>query len=143
MGFLSDQVGSWDFELAGNIGLAEATGRRRIFQSVFQTLRFQGFGIDVCLAFILVMTLFRNGTGRAPGNTLPAFLIPKDKTIFLGVTIYFLTGCQFQKGDNAPDSNRHPLWGDQSVIEAKGPKAAGIGYMALRPGGSPTRFLVP
>jgi hypothetical protein len=33
--FLGDQVGSWNFELTRNFGLAEAARRRRILQSIF------------------------------------------------------------------------------------------------------------
>ena len=84
--------------------MAKTAGRERILQPIFQPLRLQRFGIDVFLTFILVMSFFRNGLGRASRDALSAFFVSEQKTVLFVVTILFLAGSQLQKRDNAADS---------------------------------------
>jgi hypothetical protein len=77
------------------------------------------------------VTLFGDGTGRASLNALSAFFIPKRGTILFVVVIFSLSRCQFQKRDDAPDSDGHPFRGDEAIVEAEGSKTAGISHMAF------------
>ena len=142
-GFLSDQVRSGDFKFTGNTSLAKATGRGRILQPIFQTLRLQRLGIDIFPAFILVMSLLRNGAGWTSRDAFSTFFVSELEAIFFVVTIFFLTRCQFQKSYHTPDSHGHSPGGDKAVIEAESSKTTGIGDVAFRPRRGPTHFFIP
>ena len=140
---LGDQVGSWNLEFAGDIGLTQTTGRRRVRQPVFLPFLLEGFRIDIFFALIFVMAFFRNGAGRASRNAFSTFFVSKLETIFSVVSIFLFTRGQFEQGDGTAESNGNSLGSDEPVIEAEGPETAGVSDMAFRPGRSPAHLLIP
>jgi hypothetical protein len=83
------------------------------------------------VTLFLIVPFLGDGSSRAPLDALSTFFIPKLETVFFMITIFFLTGGQFQKGDHTPQSYGHPFGSDKTIIEAEGPKTAGIGDMAF------------
>ena len=83
------------------------------------------------MAFVFVVSLFRNGIGWTPRYALSAFFIPKEEAIFFVVAVPSFARGQLQKGDDASYSDGHPFGSDETVIETEGSKTAGISNMAL------------
>jgi len=77
------------------------------------------------------MTLFCDGSGRTSRDALPAFFVPEEEAVLFMVAVLPLARGQFQKGDDTSYSDGHPFRCDETIVEAEGPKAAGVGDVAL------------
>ena len=128
---LSNQVGPGDLKLAGDAGLAKTTGGGKVLGAVFRSPRKHGFGVEILLAFVLVMTLFRDRTHGTPLHALSAFFIPEKKTILFRLAVSPLTRRQLQVGHDTSDTHSLSFRGDEAVAETERPETARIGDMTF------------
>jgi len=126
-----DQLG--DLEFTGNFSLAKATSRD--LHSIFSLLGRTDNGIAILEAFIFVVAFGRNGPRRAPSRTGLAGFIIKVETIGLMVGVFVSGWLKNQIRYNAADAYGFSPGRDKPVTQSESPQTAGVGRMALGPGG--------
>ena len=98
----------------------------------------QRLGTDILPTFIFIVTLLRNGACGTSGDAFSTGFVSKEEAVLFEMAVLFLSGRQFEKGDDAPDADSDPLRRDEAVIETESPEAGRIGDMALGPGRRPS-----
>ncbi len=127
--------------LAGHPGLAEtATG-------FHDTIKFSDsapqFSKDISLAFILIMSLGRDGTDRTTPNACSATAIAIVKTVDPWVAVSPSCRGYFNIGDNAAAAMGYPPFGNKPVAEAECAETGHIRGMTFGPGGGHADPVIP